>query len=367
MLRRALGSRGFISALVVVTFVAAGVIGWQLARPAPDMRTYCAQMPDAIGLYEGSAVAIMGVPIGRVTGIIPDGATARVRFTVPADRKLPPDVGAVTVSDTIIADRKLTLIGAEPRGPGWDPSRCITKTSTPKSLSETLDALAQLGQQLNGAGQPGRAGAVGAGLDALDRATAGSGDRINTLIQQLGNALSAPDAAVGHIGKLLDALTELTHRARGGWPTVQTTMTGLTQTFVDINTLEFPQIVRIVANLVDVLPQLNDVVMMLGAPALRAIDSIPNLPHMLSAGVGSLSDVIRMTPAIAAGFTESVDKNTGRISIGYAPPKLALPRSNTAEVCAAMELLMRQRCRTADNGVVTIPSLSAILAAVSAR
>lgn len=367
MLKRALGSRGFMSALVVVTFLGAGVAGWQLARPAPEMRSYCAQMPDAVGLYEGSAVAIMGVPIGRVTEIAPDGATARVRFTVPADRKLPPDVGAVTVSDTIIADRKLTLIGAEPPGPGWDPSQCITKTLTPKSLSETLDALARLGQQLNGSGQPGQAGAVGAGLEALDRATAGSGDRINTLVLQLGRALSAPDAAIGHIGKLLDALTELTHRARGGWPTVQTTITGLTQTFVDINTLEFPEIVRVVASLADVLPQLNDVVMMFGSPALRAIDSIPNLPQSLAAGAGSLSDVIRMTPAIAAGFTESIDKATGWMTIGYAPPKLALPQSHTTEVCAAIELITGQRCRTSENGAVTIPSLPAILAAVSAR
>ncbi|MGI5217829.1 MlaD family protein [Nocardia sp. CA-290969] len=367
MLKRALGSRGFMSALVVVTLVGTGVTGWQLARPAPEMRTYCAQMPDAIGLYEGSAVAIMGVPIGRVTEITPDGATARVRFTVPAQRKLPPDVGAVTVSDTIIADRALTLVGAEPQGPGWDPRRCITKTLTPKSLSETLDALARLGQQLNGSGQPGRAGAVGAGLDALDRATAGSGDRINTLILQLGKALSAPDAAIGHLGALLDALTELTHRARGGWPTVQTTITGLTRTFADINTLEFPEIVRIVGNLVDVLPQLNDVVMMFGSPGLRVLDSMSDLPQMLAAGVGSLSDIIRMTPAIAAGFTESFDKSTGRMTIGYAPPKLALPQSNTTEMCAALELVTGQRCRTAEDGAVTIPSLPALLAAVSAR
>lgn len=367
MLKRALGSRGFMSALAGVILVGAGVAGWQFARPAPEMRSYCAQLPDAIGLYEGSAVAIMGVPVGRVTDITPNGATARVHFTVPADRKLPPDVGAVTVSDTIIADRKLTLIGAEPRGPGWDPSRCITQTLTPQSLSETLDALAQLGQQLNGSGQPGQANAVGAGLEALDRATAGSGDRINTLVLQLGDALSAPDAAISHIGKLLDALTELTHRARGGWPTVQTTITGLTQTFVDINTLEIPEIVRVVASLVDVLPQLNDVVTMFGSPALRAVDSIPNLPQSLAAGVGSLSDILHMTPAIAAGFTESIDEVTGRMTIGYAPPQLALPESNTAEVCAAMELVLGQRCRTAEDGAVTIPSLPAILGAVSTR
>ncbi|WP_063630008.1 MlaD family protein [Nocardia sp. BMG51109] len=367
MLKRVLGSRGLMSAVVVVIVVASAAIAWQLTRSGPAMRSYCAQMPDAIGLYQGSAVTIMGVPIGRVTDIAPDAGTARVRFTVPADRKLPPDVGAVTVSDTLIADRKLALIGAEPQGPGWDSHRCITRTLTPKSMSETFDALAQLGRQLNGSGQPGQADAVGAGLDALDRATAGSGDQINTLVLQLGNALSSPDAAIGHIGGLLDALTELTHRARSGWPTVQTAMTGLTQTFSDINTLEFPEIVRVVANVVDVLPQLNDVVMMFGSPALRAIDSIPNLPQLLSAGVGTLSDVLRMAPAIAAGFAESIDESTGRPTIGYAPPKLALPQPNTDVVCASVQAITGQRCQTAENGSVTVPSLPALLAAVSAK
>ncbi|WP_280382665.1 MlaD family protein [Nocardia wallacei] len=367
MLKRILGSRGLMSFVVVAVLVAAAAIAVQLNRSGPAMRSYCALMPDAIGLYQGSAVTIMGVPIGRVTEIAPDAGTARVRFTVPADRKLSPDVGAVTVSDTLIADRKLALVGAEPQGPGWDSDRCITRTLTPKSLSQTFDALGRLGRQLSDSGQGDQADAIGAGLAALDRATAGSGDQINTLVLQLSNALSAPDAAVGHIGRLLDALTELTHRARGGWPTLQIVVTDLTRTFADINTLEFPQIVRVVANVVDVLPQLNDVVMMVGSPALRAIDSIPNLPQLISAGVGSLSEVIRMAPAIAAGFAESIDTATGRPTIGYAPPKLALPQPATGAVCASVQAITGQGCRTADDGSVTVPSLPALVAAVSAK
>ncbi|MFD4431427.1 MlaD family protein [Nocardia sp. NPDC058497] len=362
-----LGSRGFMSVAVVLTLVLAGALGLRLSTPNPPMRGYCADMPDSIGLYEGSAVTVMGVPVGRVTGIRIAGASARVEFTVRADRKLPPDVGAVTVSDTLIADRRLALIGAEPAGPGRPPGECITKTLTPKSLSQTFDAIAGLADQLNGAGDPVQRNAIGAGLDALDRATAGSGEQINDMIVALSRALAAPDAAIGHLGQLLDALAELAHRARGGWSQVQTTVTGLPQTFDDIVTIAFPPIIQIVATLADLLPQLNDVIMMFGSPALRALDNVPDLSRMIAAGVASLADVIAMTPAVATGFAGAVDPVSGQLTIGYAPPKLALAQQDTTQICAAVQAVTGQRCAASADGTTTIPALPVLLAAVSAR
>ncbi|MBF6209686.1 MCE family protein [Nocardia puris] len=366
-LHRALGSRGLMSVAVVVTLVLAGGAVLQLSRPAPDTRSYCAEMPDSIGLREGSAVTVMGIRVGEVTGIEPNGRWARVRFTVREDRTLPENVGAVTVSDTLVADRNLALVGDEPDGPGWDPGQCITNTLTPQSLSRTFDALAGLADELNGAHDPARRGDLGAGLTALDQATADSAERINTVIRELGRALSAPDAAIGHLGALIDALTELTGRARSGWDTVETMVTELPRTFNDIVVIAFPPIIEIVTYLAQVLPQLNDVVMMFGTPAVRALDAMTDLPAMLASGVGSLSEVIRMTPAIASGFAQALDPATGRPTIRYAAPGLAVPPQDAPHVCPALEALMGQRCTVREDGAVTIPALPLLLATVSAR
>ncbi|MBB5918258.1 virulence factor Mce-like protein [Nocardia transvalensis] len=367
MWARILGSRGLMSATVIVVLVLAGVAVLKVTKSEPAMRSYCAEMPDSVGLYEGSAVTIMGVPVGRVSEIRPDGPTARVRFTVPEDRKLPPDVGAVTVSDTLIADRKLALVGPEPAGPGWDSGRCITRTLTPKSLTQTFTALAGLAYQLNGAGDPAQRTAVGSGLEALERATSGSGDQINAMVLQLSRALAAPDAAVGHIGQLIDALSELAHKARGSWSDVQESVSGLTQTFADINVMAIPQIVQIVGALAEVLPQLNDVITLIGTPTVRALNSIPDLPRLITAGVGSLSDVIEMAPAIANGFATAADPATGQPTIGYAPPKIALPQQDTTQICAAVQAITGQQCGRSENGAVTVPTVPLLLAAVSAR
>ncbi|MGW4247730.1 MlaD family protein [Nocardia sp. NPDC004722] len=363
MLKRVLGSRGFMSITVVLALVLAAGIGWRLSKPEPPTRGYCAEMPDTIGLYQGSAVAILGIPVGRVTEISPHGATALVKFTVRADRKLPPDVGAVTVSDTLVSDRTLTLIGAEPTGAAWDPGTCITKTLTPKSLSQTFAALTGLVDGLNG--DAGQRTALANGLDSLDAATTGTGDEINGLIQQLSKALASPDAAIGHLGRLLDALTELAHRARNGWPHMQEVTVGLPQAFTDIVNLAFPPIIDLVAALTNVLPQANDAIMMLAAPALKRLDTA-NLARLIASGVGSLTQVIGMAPAVATGFATALDPGTGQFTLGYAAPKLALAQSDSDRLCAAVQTLTGTGCQ-ANGGVVTVPAVPALLAAVSAR
>lgn len=367
MLAKIFGSRAVMSALVIVVLVGGAGIGLTLTTSGPATRSYCADMPDAIGLYPDSAVTIMGIQVGTVTDIQPHGDSARVQFTVRADRTLPPDVGAVTVSDTILADRNLSLIGDEPDGPGWDPGTCITKTLTPKSMSQTFDALAKLADQLNAADNPAQRHALGDGIDALDRATAGSGKQINAIIQQLSRALASPDAAIGHLGSLIDDLSALAHRARNGWSDLRTTVNGLTQVFSDINTLAFPPVIDLVTALVDLLPQLNDVITMFGSPAVRTLDSIPNLADMLSAGVGSLTEVIDMAPAIASGFTRAIDPATGQFTLGYKSPRIALPPQHSDQICAALQAVSGQHCETGGNGSVSVPALPVLLSAVSAR
>ncbi|WP_280260834.1 MlaD family protein [Nocardia abscessus] len=363
MVKRLLGARGFMSAVVVLTVVVLAVIGFRLVRPSPAMRDYCAEMPDSIGLYVGSAVTVLGVPVGRVTAIRPNGATAHVEFSIPAQRRLPADVGAVTVSDNIVADRKLALIGPEPSGVGWDSGRCITRTLTPQSLSQTFDALSELVGQLDGRGATSRPGA----LDALAQATAGSAESFNTLILRLSSALAAPDAAIGHLGALLDRSAELSRKANLRWPEIETSVTGLPQAFLDINDHIISPIELLVDSISEVLPQGNDLIMMFGSPGLRAIDGFSNLPHLLSVGIGSLTEIVRMTPAIMTAFATAVDPATGRLVTGYTPAHLELPQKEAIGICAALRSITGQQCRVSATGTTEVPALPLLLGAVSGR
>jgi virulence factor Mce-like protein len=367
MMTRLFAARGFLSIAVIAIVGLAVFVGFRLVNPSPEMRSYCADMPDGIGLYTGSAVTILGIPVGTVTDVAPNGATARVRFDIPADRALPTDVGATTLSTTLIADRNLALIGNEPSGASWPSKECITKTLTPKSLTKTFAAIADLADQLNGAHDPGQRNVIADGLTTLDTATAGTGDRINNIIRGLGSALNSPDAAIGHIGGVLDALTALTRSASNNWADVKTMISRLAQALNEINNIAIPPLVHVLYELRDVLPQLNELTTMLGGPLLRRLDATPNLPQMISAGVGSLREIVNMVPAITTAFMDGIDPITQRASLAYSPPTVAIPQQNAAQLCGAVNVLAPGSCTDPSDGMVNVPLTQLIFGSVVPR
>lgn len=367
MITRLMGSRGVLSVAVIVILAITAVVGFRLAKPTPDMRGYCALMPDSIGLFEGSAVAVMGMPVGRVTGIAPDGIGARVDFELPADRRLPADVGATTLADTLIADRKLAIIGTETTGAQWDPSHCITKTLTPKSLTQTFTAISQLADELNGAGDPAHPNLIAGGLTALQRTTEGRGDQINEIVRGLGSALDSPDAAIGHIGALIDTLSSLSGSAVANWAELKSALTRWATELAVINDGAIPPILEVVDSLRDLLPPVNDLTQMVGGPLLRRLDAVENLPQLISAGVGSLTELIAMVPVIEGYFTRVVDPVTHRVGIAYAPPRVAIPRESAEPVCALLNGVTPGGCRDASNGLVDIPLTQFVFGSVGGR
>ncbi|MFG2446546.1 MlaD family protein [Nocardia fluminea] len=366
MLTRLFGSRAFLSIAVVIGVALTAVGAYNLLRPTPSMRSYCADMPDAIGLYEGSAVTIMGIKVGSITRVSPQGPTARVEFTVPESRRLPVDVGATTLANSLVADRQLALIGAEPEGQGWNSAHCITKTVTPKSLSQTFAALANLADQLNGPEGPGRADVLEHGIAALDSTTSGTGEQINTIIHRLGVALNSPDAAIGHIGALLDALSSIAQSAAHYWPEIKDYVTRLTPVLAAVNELAVPPVIATIRELGDILPALNDLTVMFGGPLLHKLEAVENLPQLLQAGVAGLSELVTMVPSLSHAFTQVVDPATGAISVAYATPNVTLP-GDPVQVCAAINVLAPGRCLDPAGAPATVPLAQIILGTVGAR
>ncbi|MCW2506212.1 MAG: mammalian cell entry protein, partial [Actinomycetia bacterium] len=98
--------RRWIIAAVVVVLVAcaAGVA----VHRAPD-RTVTARFTSATGVYPGSAVRVLGVRIGTVTAVTPDGPDVRVELTYDRRYRLPADAIAAIVSPALAGDRFVQL------------------------------------------------------------------------------------------------------------------------------------------------------------------------------------------------------------------------------------------------------------------
>lgn len=337
MLMRAMTrrSRTLIGASVVVLLVAAGALAYQQGVGAERMRAYCAEMPDSIGLYVDSAVTVLGVPVGKVTKVAPDGPTARVDFEIPESRRLPADVGATTLSSTLIADRRLALIGTEPTqgAPQWDSSDCITTTVTPKSITRTLSAMTELSDELNGASGGISTGDVNTGLADVNNATRGVGPQINEIVLGLGRALDSPDAAIGRIGELIDVLSEMTTAIDRGWGDIKSMLVRLAPTLVSVDIHLMSPATEIIKRLRDVLPMGNDLTSMIAGPLLGQVGDTENLAEMIAAGVGSLGEAIEMVPVFTRAFEQATDPQTGALTFAYAAPPSTMPADARTQVC----------------------------------
>jgi phospholipid/cholesterol/gamma-HCH transport system substrate-binding protein len=107
---RRLGS-GAIAAVVVVALIVALVI--VVSTGGAKQNKLTAYFPTAIGLYNGNDVRVMGVKIGHVDSITPDGPVVKVEMTYNADVKVPdvPYVQAVVFAPSIVSDRYVQLTG----------------------------------------------------------------------------------------------------------------------------------------------------------------------------------------------------------------------------------------------------------------
>ncbi|MGV0836866.1 MlaD family protein [Mycolicibacterium thermoresistibile] len=183
--RRRIGA-AVIAVLVLVLVVGAG---WFVVKNRTDTITVTAQFDSAAGLYVGNAVAVLGMPVGKVTSITPKGGYVEVEFTVDKDVKLPADVQAVTLSNSILTDRQIELTPPYRDGPTLQDHATIGRhrTQTPVEFARVLDMLDKLSSSLHGDGEGG--GPVADVVNASAEIAAGNGEDMKAALDELSNAL----------------------------------------------------------------------------------------------------------------------------------------------------------------------------------
>ncbi|WP_067707337.1 MlaD family protein [Nocardia yamanashiensis] len=366
-MKRFLGSQGFVTAVGVAGVLLVVVAGYLLAfDPLRKTLAYCAIMPDSIGLYEGNSVTMLGIPVGSVTGVRPENGSVRVTFDIDAEHPLYGEVSATTVSDTIVADRSLEVVSDSKSRTRWDEKSCVTKTFTPKSLTQTLEAFSNLAEELTGHGDPAEQARLRDSVRSFDRATSGTGQKLNQLIKDLSTMLDRPDAAIGHLGGLLDAFASTVESVALNWGDIKVALTQGNEGLTFINAV-WGRTVQIVDSLLVILPWFNTIAHKYGQSILNGLDAaVPKL-QLLAAQVGSLRQLIEMIPAVVSAFQQFLDPQTGQARITYAAPRVSLAKENAEQVCAAVNALEPGKCRGADDGLASVDLVPLVLGLAGVR
>ena len=197
-------SRKLAGALAVLVLA---VAFFALTAGGPGTRRVTAYFDRTVSLYQGSEVRVMGVNIGTVTAVVPEGDRVRVSMEYDATYKLPADAKAAIVTPTLTADRFVQIAPAYTGGPVMkDDARIdLPQTGTPVELDRIYQSLSDLTQALgpNGANKNG---ALNTLLDGGYKALRGNGRLGN---QTLLNLSAAVQTFGDNRGPLFDSVTNM--------------------------------------------------------------------------------------------------------------------------------------------------------------
>lgn len=110
-----------------------------------------AYFKNTTGLYEGDAVNVLGVKVGEIDKIIPEGDQVRVEMTYDSDRNIPADAKAAIIAPTLVTGRYVQFAPAYVDGPTLDDGAVLSvdRTAVPMSFDEEKKQLDTLVQQLS--------------------------------------------------------------------------------------------------------------------------------------------------------------------------------------------------------------------------
>lgn len=176
-----------VAGLVLVLLLGAVL----LLMPGSDQRTVTAEFPRAISLYKGSDVKILGVAVGKVDEVDPQGTKVVVKFHYDAKYKVPADAKAAVISPSIVGDRFIQLTPVYTKGPQLpDNARLgLDRTATPLELDQIFGSITDLTTALGpeGANKPDSSGtgALTRLLDSTARNFGGQGVQFNQTLHNL--------------------------------------------------------------------------------------------------------------------------------------------------------------------------------------
>lgn len=197
--------RRWIAPLVIAVLVLAAGLTVLLADGGQN--TLTAHFPRAVSIYQGSDVRVLGVPIGKVDKVTPDGTDVIVTMHYDKDVKIPADAQAVIVAPSIVGDRYVQLTPAYTTGRVLADGAVLStdRTAVPLELDQIYGSLDQLVSALG----PNGANKDGALSDLLEQTAAnfgGQGAQVHQTIGDLSKLTKTlddnKDALFGSAGQL---------------------------------------------------------------------------------------------------------------------------------------------------------------------
>ncbi|MFD4181057.1 MCE family protein [Rhodococcus sp. NPDC058514] len=174
--------RGGAAAVVIAALVA----GTLFLFPGLGKNRITAYFPTTTGIYAGDDVRVLGVTVGKIASIDPEGENAKVEMDVDSGIDIPADAKAIIVAPSLVAARFIQLTPVFTGGAtmGDDAEIPLERTAVPVEWDEIKAELSKLSTALGPEGGADQ-GSLGRFIDTAADNLEGNGDSIRATLREL--------------------------------------------------------------------------------------------------------------------------------------------------------------------------------------
>ena len=201
-----------VVAIVVLAAVGGGV--WWYVDAHADQTKFSAMFSESIGIYPGSDVKVLGVPVGSVDSITPEGTQVQITMHLDKGVQVRADTLAVIIAPSLVSDRYIELTGVYQPG-SHEPTLQdgatipVDRTRDPVEIDQLSGNIVKLTEALG----PNGANKNGALSDLLNVGAAnlrGNGTYIKQTIDRLGQAAGTLSDSKDDLFKTVSNLASFT-------------------------------------------------------------------------------------------------------------------------------------------------------------
>ncbi len=299
-----------VTALLLVAAVA--VAGWFVFARTDRSNTFHANFAYVNGIYVGSKVTVLGVPVGTVTEVVPQGTTVRVTMSMPADVPLPADASAYVLSPSVISDRHVELGPTYSSGPTLEDGAEIPpeRSHAPIDFDSLMGSISTLTEAVKVEN--------GSPADLLSKAAdgwRGQGDEFNEAMRNLSSATGVVGARAEDIGVLVSNLSGL----MAALDARQVSLDDLVRDLGAVGDQWASSDVDLAAPLQDlqvVLDQVGAFMDQHGDDVGAAAENVNALGDVLTANQAGLAEFMDLVPLLMQNLARGIDDtNKGRIRL----------------------------------------------------
>ncbi len=225
-----------IGTLAVILGLIAALVGYQLYKKATT-NTVVAYFSEALALYPGDRIQIMGVKVGNIDKIEPAGDKMKVTFHYANKYKVPANATATILNPSLVASRVIQLAPPYTGGPVLADNAVIPieRTQVPVEWDDLRNQIADLLTKLGPTPDQPK-GPFGDALESLANGLEGKGEQINKTFRALSDAVTALDEGRGDLFGVLKSLAlfvNALHKSDQQLVSLNTNLATLTNSFTN--------------------------------------------------------------------------------------------------------------------------------------